>query len=89
MEMEFLRKLPTPKELKEEYPVDAEIAAVKARRDEEIRNIFEGKSNKLLLVIGPCSADNEDAVLAYITRLREVQEKVGGEDFHYSADLYE
>ncbi len=76
MEMEFLRKLPTPKELKEQYPIGAEIAAVKARRDEEIRNIFEGKSNKLLLIIGPCSADNEDAVLAYIARLRKVQEKV-------------
>lgn len=76
MEMEFLRKLPTPQELKEEFPVSAQVVAVKAKRDDEIRDIFEGKSNKLLLVIGPCSADHEDAVIDYISRLRKVQEKV-------------
>ena len=76
MEMEFLRKLPTPQELKEEYPVSAQIVATKAKRDEEIRDIFEGKSDKLILVIGPCSADHEDAVIDYISRLRKVQEKV-------------
>ena len=76
MEMEFLRKLPTPQELKEQFPVSAQIIATKAKRDEEIRNIFEGKSDKLILVIGPCSADNEDAVIDYISRLRKVQEKV-------------
>lgn len=81
MEMEFLRKLPTPKELKEQYPVDAQIVAAKAKRDEEIRDIFEGKSDKLILVIGPCSADHEDAVIDYIVRLREVQEKVGEKIF--------
>lgn len=76
MEMEFLRQLPTPQELKEQFPVSAEIAAIKAERDEEIRNIFEGKEDKLILVIGPCSADNEDAVIDYIARLRGVQDKV-------------
>ena len=76
MEMEFLRKLPTPQELKEQHPVSAQIVATKTKRDDEIRDIFEGKSDKLILVIGPCSADNEDAVIDYISRLRTVQEKV-------------
>ena len=76
MEMEFLRKLPTPQELKEQFPVSTEVVAAKAQRDEEIRNIFEGKDDRLILVIGPCSADNEDAVLDYLTRLRNVQEKI-------------
>ena len=66
MEMEFLRKLPTPQELKEQFPVSTEVVAVKAQRDEEIRNIFEGKDDRLILVIGPCSADNEDAVIDYM-----------------------
>ena len=76
MNMEFVRKLIIPKEIKEMYPVSAEMAALKAERDVEIKNIFEGKSDKLLLVIGPCSADREDAVLDYISRLRRVQDKV-------------
>ena len=76
MEMEFVRKLPTPQELKEQFPVSEKIAKIKEARDEEIRNIFEGKDDRLLLVIGPCSADNEDAVIDYITRLRKVQDKV-------------
>jgi len=76
MEMEFLRKLPTPKELKEEYPINQNIQDIKAERDTVLRNIFEGKDNRLLLIIGPCSADHEDAVLDYISRLRKVQDKV-------------
>ena len=63
MDMEFLRKLPTPKELKEQFPVSEKIAAIKADRDRQIREIFEGKDARLLLIIGPCSADNEDAVI--------------------------
>ena len=57
MEMEFLRKLPTPQELKEQHPVSAQIVATKAKRDDEIRDIFEGKSDKLILVIGPCRSE--------------------------------
>ena len=76
MEMEFVRKLPTPQELKEQFPVSEKIAKIKEARDGEIRNIFEGKDDRLLLVIGPCSADHEDAVIDYITRLRKVQDKV-------------
>ncbi len=76
MQMEFLRKLPTPQELKEQFPVSETLEQVKEKRDAEIKNIFEGKSDKLLLIIGPCSADNEDAVIDYISRLRKVQDKV-------------
>ncbi len=74
--MEFVCKLPIPKLIKEEYPLTAEAAATKAKRDAEIRAIFEGKVRKLILVIGPCSADNEASVMDYITRLVPVQEKV-------------
>ena len=76
MNMEFVRKLIIPKEIKEMYPVTVEMAAAKAARDAQIKKIFTGESDKLLLVIGPCSADREDAVLDYISRLRRVQERV-------------
>ena len=76
MNMEFKRKLIIPKEIKEMLPVTEEMAALKEKRDNEIKDIIAGRSKKLLLVIGPCSADNEDAVIDYISRLRPVQEKV-------------
>ena len=76
MSMNFKGKLPIPKEVKERFPLSAEMTAQKAKNDEEIKNIFSGKSDKFLLVIGPCSADYKDAVLDYIHRLRKVQEKV-------------
>ena len=74
--MKFIRKLPVPMELKERYPLRAEYAEKKKIRDAEIANVFTGKDNRLVLVIGPCSADREDAVLDYISRLAEVQQKV-------------
>ncbi len=74
--MKFIRKLPIPMELKEQYPLSAEYASKKISRDREIANVFEGKSDKLLLIIGPCSADREDAVLEYISRLAKIQDKV-------------
>ena len=74
--MDFVCKLPIPKLIKEEYPMTAEAKIIKEKRDEEIRAIFEGKERKLILVIGPCSADNEDSVMDYISRLVPVQEKV-------------
>ena len=76
MNMNFKRKLPTPKEIKEMYPISDALSQKKAENDKEIQDIFTGKSDKLALVIGPCSADREDAVLDYISRLRRVQEKV-------------
>ena len=76
MNMEFIRKLPIPQEIKKEFPISEEVRLMKAEKDREIADIFTGKSDKFLLVIGPCSADREDAVMDYITRLARVQEKV-------------
>ena len=76
MNMEFKRKMPSPQEVKDMYSVTEEMAARKKQNDKEIRDVFTGKDNRLVLVIGPCSADREDAVLDYISRLRGVQEKV-------------
>jgi 3-deoxy-7-phosphoheptulonate synthase len=74
--MIFKRKLPIPKEIKEQYPLTAELSQVKARRDKEIADVFTGKSSKMVLIIGPCSADREDAVLEYCERLAKLQETV-------------
>ncbi len=76
MNMDFLRKLPTPQEIKNLYPVSEELINRKKENDLEIAKVFRGESNKLILVIGPCSADREDAVIDYIKRLRKVQEDV-------------
>ncbi len=76
MQMEFLRPIPTPQEIKEKFPLSDDIKKIKEDRDEEIKNIFEGKDDRFLLIIGPCSADNEEAVLDYMHRLAKVQEKV-------------
>ncbi len=76
MQMEFIRRLPIPQELKKQFPVTKEIREIKEKRDEEIAKIFRGEEDKFLLIIGPCSADREDAVLEYMTRLSKVQEKV-------------
>ena len=74
--MIFKRKLPIPKEIKEQYPLTAELSQVKARRDKEIAGVFTGKSDRMVLIIGPCSADREDAVLEYCERLAKLQEAV-------------
>lgn len=74
--MKFKRKLPIPKDLKAMYPASDEMLEVKNRRAEEIRNIFSGDDSRFLLVIGPCSADNPEAVLDYISRLALLEEKV-------------
>ncbi|MDD6265293.1 MAG: 3-deoxy-7-phosphoheptulonate synthase [Clostridia bacterium] len=74
--MEFIRKLPIPKEIKAQYPLKDSVAEIKAERDEEMKKIFRGESDKFILIIGPCSADREDAVLDYIERLKIIQDKV-------------
>ncbi|MGI6003258.1 MAG: 3-deoxy-7-phosphoheptulonate synthase [Lachnospiraceae bacterium] len=76
MQMNFIRRLPIPEKIKEEFPISDEVAAVKAARDEEIRKVFTGESDKFILIIGPCSADSEEPVMEYIHRLRKVQDKV-------------
>ena len=81
MAFEFINKLPTPAEIKEQFPLPAEFVARKAERDEEVKKVIRGESDKFLVIIGPCSADNEDAVIDYISRLRKVQDKVADKIF--------
>ncbi len=76
MSFEFIKKLPTPAEIREEYPVPQELKALKQARDEEIKDVITGKSNKFLVITGPCSADNETAVCDYVSRLARINEKV-------------
>ncbi len=76
MNMKFNRKLPIPKDIKEQYPLTEKMAETKKMRDQQIQAVFKGESDKFLLIIGPCSADNHESVLDYISRLRRVQDKV-------------
>ncbi len=76
IQMNFIREIPTPEELKAQFPLSKSLSEIKNERDKIIQDIFEGKDNRFLLVIGPCSADREDAVLEYMSRLMKVQEKV-------------
>lgn len=76
MSFEYKSLLPTPEEIKAEFPLAPEAIELKAQKDREISDIFTGNSDKFLVIIGPCSADREDAVLEYVTRLARVQEKV-------------
>ena len=76
MSFEFVRKMPTPKEIKDEFPVPEHVMNKKSLRDKEIADVITGKSDKFIVIIGPCSADNEDAVLDYTLRLKKVQEKI-------------
>ena len=81
MNMNFVRKLVIPKEVKKMYPVTAELSKLVENRQIELKNILSGKSNKFILIIGPCSADNEKSVIDYINRLKKVQEKVNDKIF--------
>lgn len=76
MGMTFTKTLPSPEVIKGMYPLSNELAEIKKKNDEEIRKVIVGESNKLILIIGPCSSDREDAVIDYIKRLKNVQEKV-------------
>ncbi len=76
MSMNFQRKLPIPKEVKQEFPLTEKMAQIKADRDRQIQAVFEGKSDKFILIIGPCSADHREPVLEYISRLRRIEEQV-------------
>ncbi len=76
MNMQFYRKLPIPMEIKEHFPAGIEVKTARERTINTLKNIFSGRSDKFILIIGPCSADREDAVLDYLYRLREVSEKV-------------
>lgn len=76
MSIEFLRTLPTPEEIKEQFPLPENLIKLKEERDAEIKKVFTGESDKFIMVIGPCSADNEEAVCDYVSRLTKVQEKI-------------
>lgn len=76
MAMDFKRKLPIPMEIKEQYPLSAKAAKQKEDIDSQVEAVFTGKSNKKVLIIGPCSADREDAVFEYCSRLRRLQDEV-------------
>lgn len=76
MSMNFIRKLPIPMDMKEKYPVSLKLAETIEQRNNEIKDVFASKSDKFILIIGPCSADREDAVMDYIYRLKDLQDKV-------------
>ena len=76
MQMTFHKKLPIPQDVKKEFPVTPRMEQVKAERDEAIRAVFDGRSDKFILVIGPCSAEHSEPVLEYISRLRRINEQV-------------
>lgn len=76
MSFDFIERLPLPIELREKFPMTPQMNAIKVQRDAMIRQVFTGESDKFLVIIGPCSADHEDAVCDYIGRLAKVQEKI-------------
>ena len=75
MGFSFVTEIPSPDVIRERFPLAPELAARKKERDEEIKKIITGESDKLLVIVGPCSADNEEAVVDYVSRLVKVQEK--------------
>ena len=76
MSFDYIQKLPTPDEIRDEFPLTKELATLKAERDAMIEDVFTGKSDKFLVIVGPCSADNEDAVCDYVSRLGKLNDKV-------------
>jgi 3-deoxy-7-phosphoheptulonate synthase len=76
MSFEYIQKLPTPDEIRMDYPLGKELTALKKERDAMITDVFTGESDKFLVVVGPCSADNEDSVVDYVSRLGELNDKV-------------
>ena len=81
MGFEFIKKLPTPEEVRNQYPLDRNLVTLKKERDEELKRIITGEDDRFIAIIGPCSADNEDAVCDYLMRLRKVQEKIADKVF--------
>ncbi len=76
MSFKFIQMLPTPDEIRKQFPVPEKLARLKEERDQEIRDVITGKSDRFLVIIGPCSADNEDAVCDYVSRLARLNEQV-------------
>lgn len=76
MSFTYLKQLPKPSEIREQFPLSGQLAARKAERDQMIADVLTGKDNRFLVIIGPCSADNEEAVIDYVSRLMPVAERV-------------
>ena len=76
MNFKFIKKLPAPEKIMEQLPLSEELKKIKQSRDLEVNNIITGNSDKFLVIVGPCSADNEDAVCEYVNKLARVQDKV-------------
>ncbi|MFZ5975969.1 MAG: 3-deoxy-7-phosphoheptulonate synthase [Bacillota bacterium] len=76
MSMDFVKKIPTAEEIIRQIPCPEKLREIKMNRDRDVKRVFENADNRFILIIGPCSADNEDAVCEYIGRLAGVQEKV-------------
>ena len=76
MSMNFIRKLPLPMDMKEKYPISMKVAETIQKRNDAIKDVFAGRSDKFALIIGPCSADREDAVMDYMYKLKDLQDKV-------------
>ncbi len=76
MSFTYIKELPTSEEIKDRFPVSKELAEIKEKRDSEINDIIAGRDNRFLMIVGPCSADNEDSVCEYINRLAKVAERV-------------
>lgn len=76
MNMIFKRKLPIPKEIKELYPISESGLKARNENNKILKDILSGKDNRFILIIGPCSADKEEAVIEYINRLKKIEEKV-------------
>lgn len=76
MSFTYLKQMPSPAQIREEYPLSPELTKLKAKRDKEIADIITGKDDRFLCIIGPCSADNEEAVIEYVTKLAMVSEKI-------------
>ena len=76
MSFQYIQQLPSPEEIREEFPLSGNLLALKKEHDKEISDVLTGKSNKFMVIVGPCSADNEDAVCDYVSRLAKVNEKV-------------
>lgn len=76
MSFTFLNQLPTPEEIKRDYPFPEKLVEVKKKRDEEIKKVLRGEDDRFLVIIGPCSADNEESVCDYVNRLTPLQEEL-------------
>ncbi len=89
MGFQYISNLPSPEEIKKQFPISPAAEVLKTERDQAIKSVLTGKSDKFLVIIGPCSADNEESVSDYVSRLVKVQEKNKRPSDHHSQNLYQ